>query len=138
LYNNTDQLTLLETSDDSAVAATGGQASMPTKAQLEELRDNTEHRWLRLANGVNGMKFWKKGTEEPTDGNSYIFIPAAGYCYYGSHYGVGSWGYVWSASRNGSGADYAWCMFFNAGDVGMYGSIRCSGDSVRAVVSKNI
>ena len=133
-YNDTDQLMLLESSDDSAVAATGGQASMPTKAQLEELKNNTEHRWLRLANGVNGMKFWKKGTEEPTDGNSYIFIPAAGDCYCGSRSGVGSWGYVWSASRNESGAYGAWLMDFDAGGVSMGYSLRCYGYSVRGVV----
>ena len=133
-YNNTDGLTLLELSDDSAVAATGGQASMPTKAQLEELKNNTEHRWLRLANGVNGMKFWKKGTEEPTDGNSYIFIPAAGYCDYGGRRGVGSWGLVWSASRYESSADIAWGMYFDAGGVGMDDDLRCDGYSVRGVV----
>jgi len=137
-YNNTDHLTTLGVCDDSAVAATGGQASMPTKAQLEELRDNTEHRWLRLANGVNGMKFWKKGTEEPTDGNSYIFIPAADGCYNGSRGGVGSWGYVWSASRDESGAYGAWSMYFDAGDVLMSDYGRCSGCSVRGVVAKNI
>ena len=137
-YNNTDQLMLLESSDDSAVAATGGQASMPTKAQLQELIKETEHRWLRLANGVKGMKFWKKDTEEPTDGNSYIFIPAAGDCNDGRHGGVGSWGCVWSASRYGSNASIAWYMFFDAGNVGMSDGSRCNGYSLRAVVSKNI
>ena len=137
-YNNSDGLTTLEDSDDSAAAATSGGTSMPTKAQLEELRDNTEHRWLSLANGVKGMKFWKKGTEEPADGNSYIFIPAAGYCSNGGRGDVGSWGYVWSASRNESNASDAWYMGFNAGYVGMgYGS-RCLGYSVRGVVAENI
>jgi hypothetical protein len=133
-YNDTDQLTLLEPSDDSAFVATSGQTSMPTKGQFQELIDNTEHRWLSLANGVNGMKFWKKSTEEPTDGNSYIFIPAAGYCYYGSHYDVGSWGNVWSASRDESYAVSAWSMYFNAGGVNMGYGYRCYGFSVRAVM----
>lgn len=136
-YNDTDHLTLLESSDDSAAAATSGQASMPTKDQLQELINNTEHRWLRLANGVNGMKFWKKDTEEPTDGNSYIFIPAAGYCSNGSRYGVGSWGYVWSSSRNESDAYSAWYMRFDAGYVGINGYYRCIGCSVRGVIAKN-
>ena len=135
-YNNTDRLTLLEPSDDSAVTATSGQASMPTKAQLEELVNNTNHEWVRLENGVNGMKFWKKGTEEPTDGNSYIFIPAAGNCGGGGRYGVGYWGNVWSASRYGSGAYGAWLMDFDAGGVGMGSSLRCSGYSVRGVLNK--
>ena len=134
-YNNTDGLTLLESSDDSAVAATGGQASMPTKTQLEELFNNTEHRWLSLANGINGMKFWKKGTEEPTDGRSYIFIPAAGDCYAGSHDGVGSAGCVWSTSRNESLVSDAWYMYFDADFVHMYYTRRCNGFSVRGVVA---
>ena len=136
-YNNTDQLTLLEPSDDSAVAATSGQASMPTKDQLQELIKETEHRWLHLANGVNGMKFWKKDTEEPTDGDSYIFIPAAGHCYDGGHYGVGSWGDIWSASPNETFANSAWCRSFDAGYVVMYGcSYRCCGRSVRGVINR--
>jgi len=137
-YNNTDGLTLLEASDDSAAAATSGGASMPTKTQLEELIGNTEHRWLSLANGVKGMKFWKKDTEEPTDGNSYIFIPAAGDCGNGSLSGVGSWGFVWSASRDESHAGGAWRMYFDAGYVGMDDSDdRCHGFSVRGVIAKN-
>ena len=133
-YNDADQLTLLEASDDSAVAATGGQASMPTKIQLEELIDNTEHRWLRLANGVNGIKFWKKGTEEPTEGNSYIFIPAAGVCVNGSHDDVAYEGCVWSASCVGSNVDYAWYMSFKGDYVEMYHNSRCIGFSVRGIV----
>lgn len=132
-YNSTDRLTLLESSDDSAFVATGGQISIPTKEQFQELIDNTEHRWLCLANGVKGMKFTNK-----KDDTKYIFIPAAGDCYAASHDDVGSWGSVWSASRDESYADLALGMSFYAGDVYMGSGYRCSGYSVRAVVAKNI
>ena len=136
-YNSTDGKLVLDNEDDPVYTATSGQYKSPTKDQLQELKDNTEHRWLSLANGVNGMKFWKKGTEEPTDGDSYIFIPAAGCCSYGSRNGIGSQGYVRSASRGESYANCAWSMTFRAGDVTMYDFGRSVGFSVRAVAPKN-
>lgn len=133
-YNNSDGKLVLDNDDDPVYVASSGQASMPTKDQLQELIDNTNHEWVRLENGVNGMKFINKN-----DDTQYIFIPTAGDCYYGSHDDVGSWGDVWSASRDESRAGSAWSMDFYAGYVGMYGGSRCNGYSVRGVInSKNI
>ena len=82
------------------------------------------------------MKFWKRGSEEPTDSDSYIFIPATGYCYNGRHLDVGSWGGVWSTSRLGSNASYALYVGFDAGDVYMSSNLyRCLGYSVRGVIN---
>ena len=106
---------------------------MPTKEQLQELIDHTNHKWTSI-NGVNGMKFINKN-----DSSKYIFIPATGYCKNGSRNDVGSWGNVWSVSRYEPYGICAWSMGFNAGDVGMnYGSDRCFGFSVRAVAAENI
>lgn len=44
-----------------------------------------------------------------------VFLPAAGYRYWTSVYGVGSWGYCWSAS--GSSSDSAYNMGFNDGTL---------------------
>ncbi len=134
-YNKNDNKLVLDNEDDPVFAVTNGKFKIPTKEQLQELIDCTNHRWV-VVDCVNGMKFWKKGTEEPTDGDSYIFIPAAGDCFDGSHLGVGSWGSVWSASRDESSADNAWYMFFAADDVLMYFSSRCYGYSVRGVLNK--
>jgi len=128
-FNTNDNKLILDNEDDPMFAATNGKFNSPTKEQLQELIDNTNHKWTNI-NGINGMKFTNK-----SDDTKYIFIPAVGTCYYGSHYDIGYWGYVWSVSRNESYADYAWSMYFDAGDVYMDSSCRCSGYSVRGVIN---
>ena len=128
-YNGLDNNLVLDNEDDPVFAATGGKMRTPTKEQLQELIDCTNHEWTNI-DGVNGMKFINK-----KDDTKYIFIPAAGHCYDGSRYGVGSWGSVWSASSNESSASNARSMDFNAGGVGMYYSSRCGGFSVRGVIN---
>lgn len=101
---------------------------MPTTVQLQELIDNTNHKWTSI-DGVNGIEFTNK-----KDDTKYIFIPAAGFCD-NIRCGVGSWGYVWSASCCESGDYNAWSMTFDAGDVLMYNYNRCDGFSVRGVIN---
>ncbi len=129
-YNSTDGKLVLDNEDDPVFVATNGKFKLPTKEQLQELIDCTIHEWISI-DGVNGMKFTNKNDE-----TKYIFIPAAGDCYGGSRYGVGSWGDVWSASRNESNTYSAWSMYFDAGDVYMRSSYRCNGCSVRGVLNK--
>jgi hypothetical protein len=130
-YNNTDGKLVLDNEDDPVFVATNGKQKMPTKEQIQELIDHTDHRWTNI-DGVKGMKFINKN-----DDTKYIFIPAAGYCYHGSLYGVGSFGCVWSASRNESNANLAWRMSFYAGnvDVDVDYSGRYLGCSVRGVIN---
>ena len=129
-YNSTDGKLVLDNEDDPVFVATNGNFKLPTKEQLQELIDNTNHEWTEV-DGVRGMKFINKN-----DDTKYIFIPAAGYCDDGSHNGVGSWGYVWAASRNESYANLVWVMYFDADDVYMYYSLcRCLGYSVRGVIN---
>lgn len=129
-YNGKDTKLILDNEDDPVFASTNGMFKIPTKDQLQELIDNTNHEWTTI-DDVNGMKFINKN-----DNTKYIFIPAAGDCNDGSHYGVGSWGNVWSASRDESSAYYAWSMYFSAGSVGMDYYNRCYGFSVRGVLNK--
>ena len=94
--------------------------SLPTKEQLEELKTICLWTWQG-----NGYKVKGKNGES-------IFLPAAGYRYCdGSTDSVGSWGYCWSSTPNGSEAP--WCLYFNSSGVymGYYG--RCIGLSVRLV-----
>ena len=128
-YNDTDDKLVLDNDDDPVWVASSGQYKSPTQEQLQELMDNTDHQWIRLTNGVNGMKFVNKN-----DDTKYIFIPAAGHCYDSDHSGVGSWGCVWSSSRDSGYPDDAWYMDFSSGDVYMDYSDRCYGFSVRGVV----
>lgn len=132
-YNKTDGKLALDNEDDPVFVATDGMMRMPTKEQMQELIDHTNRKWIENfeGSGVKGMKFINK-----SDNTKYIFIPAAGYCNYGRHSNVGSWGNVWSTSRYGSSGAYAWCMDFSADSVNMFSYDRCSGYSVRGVLNK--
>lgn len=67
----TDGLSTLEPGDDAATANWGGNWRMPTKAEFQELKDNTTSTWTQL-NGVNGRLF------TASNGNS-LFLPCTGY-----------------------------------------------------------
>ena len=104
---------------DEAVAAFGN--ALPTREQLDELRSR------QLTWTWNGRGYTVTGP----NGHS-IFLPAAGfrYCSGDVNY-VGSDGYYWSSTPNGS-AD-AWYLNFSSGGVGMGYYYRCDGRSVRLV-----
>ncbi len=122
----TDSLVTLETTDDT-VLQNVHKYSMPTKAQLQELLDSTTSEWT-TKDGVNGRLFTSK-----TNGNS-VFVPAAGYGHYGSMYGVGSYGYLWSSSLNEDGANCAWGLGFVSSSASISGNLsRYNGFSVRGV-----
>jgi len=116
----------LDSSVDTASQVWGGSWHMPTKAQMQELTANTTYQWVTnyKGSGING------GTFTATNG-AVLFIPAAGDWDDGSPYGVGSFGYCWGSSPNGSRAYY---LSFNGGNKGVNGSNRKSGVSVRPVV----
>ncbi len=127
-YSENDTKLILENEDDPIFVATKGKLKTPTKELLQELIDHTNHEWTTI-DAVEGMKFINK-----KDDTKYIFIPAAGGCSNGSHIAVGSWGNVWSASRDESYVNYAWGMGFVADAVGVdYHNNRCIGYSVRGV-----
>ena len=75
----------------------GGNWRMPTEAEVQELLNNTESKWVRKYNnsGVNGRKFTSK-----INGNS-IFIPASGYREGDRVNDVRFYGDVWSSSLIG-------------------------------------
>ena len=100
---------------------------MPTKADLEELTDNTTSTWETL-NGVNGRRFTSK-----TNGNS-IFVPAAGHCSIGSVFGVGSLCYLWSSSLYESNPCIGWDLYFSSSSMDVNNGNRCIGFTVRAVL----
>ena len=128
-YNQSDGKTVLESADDAAAQIMGGDWRMPTKAEFNELLDNTTKEWIQV-NGVNGYKFTSK--KEGYQNNS-IFIPAAGNCYNGSVHGVGNGGGVWSSSLDASDPGNAWYLYFRSGDCGMGSGNRYYGRSVRGV-----
>ena len=129
IYGTIDNKTTLEASDDVATAVLGNGARIPTKAEWQELLDNTTAEWTTV-NGVRGCKF------TAANGNS-LFLPAAGRRKGSSLYFDGTRGYYWSSSL----AWYpygAWFMYFTSdGQYVDYDSGRYYGRSVRAVRSQN-
>ena len=129
-YNDSDGKTTLDNDDDPLWIATDGKFKMPTKEQLEELRDHTNHEWIEI-DGVKGMKFTNKSDE-----TKYIFIPAAGVCNFSYHDGVDLWGCVWSSSRQSSYPDNTWYMYFDSENVCIDFYDRCDGYIVRGVANE--
>ena len=127
---NTANLTnnVLNTSVDAAYVHTNGKAKMPTKAHFEELISGTNNEWTTI-NGVAGRKFTNK-----TDSSKYIFIPSAGYFYFGSRFSKGSCGYVWSGSLSTSSIYGAYRLSINSGSVGTVSYDRYYALSVRGVL----
>ena len=115
---------------DAASQIMGGDWRMPTKAEIQELIDNTTNEWIEDFNGtgVKGRKF------TGSNGNS-IFIPALGNRYGGSVYNVDNYGYVWSSSLYTSGPHNAWYLYFNSGSCYMNNRNRCIGWPVRGVMN---
>lgn len=114
--------TYIGDSCDVVTFALGAGYSTPTKANIEELINNTNHT-VETVDGVKGIKFANK-----TDSSKYIFIPFAGYCLNGAHNCSGQELNIWTsdsqtmekpwalyADENGNvSASYArerWCGF---------------------------
>ena len=105
---------------DEAISNFG--SKLPTKEQLEELKNQCTWTWTGSGYKVVGP-----------NGNS-IYLPAAGirYCYdFGDVDGVGSVGNYWSSTPLGS--DGACSLSFYSGRVRVGYFERCYGRSVRLV-----
>ena len=123
MWKNADEVNAADAEYDfytyaEAVAAFGD--ALPTKEQLEELKDSCQWTW-------NGSGYTVTGP----NGHS-IVVPAAGFrtCD-GSVNDVGSRGRYWSSTPHSS--DYAWGLYFASSGVGMGGNYRCYGNTVRLV-----
>ncbi len=128
-YGTVDNKTVLEAADDAATANWGTGWRMPSFEEVQELLSSSYCTWTwRTLNGVNGQLV------VGPNGNS-IFLPAAGYRYYTSLYGAGSYGYYWSSSLSSNIPSSAYYLIFGPGihDPGWGGHDRCWGQSVRPV-----
>ena len=127
-YTGSDNLIILEASDDAATANWGSGWRMPTVTEMQELFDNCTQSWS-TQNGVRGRQFTGQ------NGNS-IFLPAAG-CFAGSSVNyAGSFGRYWSSSLYLGGSSFAWILYLPSDDCYTDYYLRYYGYSVRPVLSR--
>ena len=103
----------------------GGTWRLPTKAELQELKNKCTWEWT-TQNGVKGYKV------TGPNGNS-IFLPAAGYRSGSSLYCAGERGYYWSSPPDESDSSNAYDLTFDSSARNVYWGGRGSGRSVRPV-----
>ena len=126
-YTYSDNPAILPSDHDAATANWSNGWRMPTKAEFEELYNNTTVTWTQQG-GVNGRLF------TAANGNS-LFLPAAGDRFESSLYDAGDWGFYWSSSLDTDYPNYARGFYFNSGYCGMNYYGRGYGFTVRPVRS---
>ena len=128
-YTSSDNLTTLLPEDDAASVKMGGSWHMPSKEQFEELINTsyTTTTWT-TRNGIKGRLITSKTN------NNTLFLPASGYCVWGSVGNLGSYGCYWSSSLSEDNPSYAWYLYFDSGNINVYDGDRCYGHTVRGVV----
>jgi len=134
-YNSTDGKTVLDISDDAVNAAWGGNWRMPTTAEFAALGAAVNTAWTSnyQDSGVAGLVCTDK-----TDSSKVLFFPAAGYCFNGSVWNIGSYGYCWSGSVYSSYVQSAYSLSFYSGNVGWRNvDNRFLGFPVRGVLDYN-
>lgn len=134
-------LTRLESVDDAACFATGGEWRMPTKEELEELMNNCKWEMTTLETQTHGIVSGAR-VVSLTTGKS-IFIPAAG-CIEGSRrvkrneYGLYSSADICTADNNSHGYRdfFILYLFFDNRLKEIYGDSRARGWTIRPVKDK--
>lgn len=121
----TDNLTVLQPSDDAATVNMGSPARTPTREEWQELLDNTTALWT-TENGVYGLRL-------TASNDNSIFLPAAGSRWDTDLYDAGEYGYYWSASLYTDAPDDARHLRFNNDDQRMTYYYRHYGYTVRAI-----
>ena len=91
---------------DVARAQWGGNWRLPTKGEMQELKDSCTWSWTTYK-GIDGCKV------TGPNGNS-IFLPAAGYRADTVLVGRGSYSYFWSSTLGEYGSDYAYSLDFDS------------------------
>ena len=110
---------------DAARANWGGTWRLPTKAELQELKNRCTWKWT-TQNGVKGYMV------TGPNGNS-IFLPAAGNRIGSSLDLAGEYGIYWSSTPFESNSSYAYSLNFNGSGQRVIWLSRYDGQSVRPV-----
>lgn len=130
-YGTVDDKVTLEAADDAARANWGGTWRMPTKAEFQDLIDNTTHTWQYnyKSSGVAGYLFTGK---DSYSGKS-IFFPAAGYRENTGLLYQGSGGGYWTSSVNTDDAMNGFSLGINSANSSLGSSFRYYGRTIRPV-----
>ena len=134
-YNETDGKTVLEASDDAAVANWGSGWRMPTIDEYSALAEAITTAWTTdyQGSGVKGLICTDK-----TDSSKVLFFPVCGYCSNGSVIDVGRFGDYWSSSLYSSNVQFAYYLSFGSGYVNWqnHNIYRYNGFSVRGILDE--
>ena len=120
-----DNLTILESGDNAAIALVGNEWCMPTKEQWDELLQNTTYTWT-TQNDVNGYLF------TANNGNT-MFLPASDRIRGEEVLDLGNQGYYWSNMLDNENPRNAYTIVFSSEDIKTSSSIRYLGIPVRPV-----
>lgn len=121
-----DGKTELDPEDDAAYVNWGSLWRMPTKAQMDELREKCTWMWTTM-NGV-------KGYQVTGPNNNTLFLPATGHYLGETLYEAGSNGNYWSRTLYSFYSYYANYLTFDYDSKGVVTAFfRISGYSVRAI-----
>lgn len=124
-YNDSDNLVVIQPSDDAATIIWGDGWRIPTVEELQELFEYCNHNWT-----INGLIL------TGCNGNT-IFLPASGDRCTSNVYNVGIEGYYWLSSLDSESPYYAYYLFFSSNRLYLSSLYRFYGLSVRAVCSPN-
>ena len=116
-----------DSSRDAARANWGGSWRMPTKAELQELKDNCTWTWT-IQNGHKGYEVTSKKNSQS------IFLPAARGRYGDTLYFEGECGFYWSSTPDESNDYRAYYLYFDEGSQSVDRDARRIGLSVRPVL----
>ena len=127
----TDELAVLELTDDAAHANWGGNWRMPTNNEVKELLYTCTWTWVTYK-GFNGCKVTGRNKKS-------IFLPATGYLRGTELYSRDSYGNYQSSTLSSSGPCYVFFFGFGSEEDnhGWSEFYRYYGRSVRAVCEKN-
>mgnify|MGYP003302756243 CR=1 FL=1 len=129
-----DNKIVLDLADDAAHVNLGGAWRMPTKEELEELKEKCTWEWI-TKNGVNGYKVTSK-VDGYTDRS--IFLPAAGGISSGDNSHVGTRAYYRTSSLSMNYyTDKAYLLYASSDEIKFYLLVRTVGCPIRAVIDKN-
>ena len=114
-YGFPDSKTTLDLKDDVAHVKWGGSWRMPTKAEIDELRNKCTWTWYNSGNTeFNGVAGYKVTSKKDGYTDRFIFLPDSGFGT--DNYGVGQDGNYWSSSLVTSASSLAWVIRHQSSD----------------------